>query len=73
MTASGLVGRRITAITRLSEDEAKTEGWEQQIVTCIVLDDDTHLFPSGDEEGNFGGALFGRDSDGNAFRVMPED
>jgi hypothetical protein len=37
----------------------KSEGWEDQTVQAIVLDNGTLLYPSRDYEGNSGGALFG--------------
>lgn len=57
-----LVGRKIVKVRWMSEEEA--DGWYSRPVV-IHLDDGTLLYPSADDEGNNGGALFGQDSSGN--------
>lgn len=54
--AKKLVGRKITAVRYLTEEEADDLGWDQKAVVLIL--DDIYLFPSIDEEGNGPGALF---------------
>jgi hypothetical protein len=57
-TARGLlVGRKIVAARYMTAKEAKMYGWQKKCVV-IQLDNDTLLFPSMDDEGNDGGALF---------------
>jgi hypothetical protein len=54
-----LVGRTITKVHYLSEDECDEMDWRKRPL-LIVLDNGTMLFPSQDDEGNDGGALFGQ-------------
>lgn len=58
-----LAGRTIKSARYLTRTEASSMGW-----TCLVpvleLDDGTLLFPSRDDEGNDGGALFGQTVNG---------
>lgn len=54
-------GRKIVSCRYLSPEEAEQMGWSHRPVV-IQLDDGTLLFPSRDDEGNNGGALFGQDS-----------
>lgn len=52
-----LVGRRIIAVRYLSQEEATEMGWYQRPIV-LILDDGNLIFPSQDDEGNDGGALF---------------
>ena len=53
-----LVGRKIVAVNYLQESDAKELGWYSRPI-LLELDDGTMVFPSKDDEGNDGGALFG--------------
>lgn len=55
-----LQGRTITDVRYLSTEEAKELMWDKK---CIVLhlDDGNLIYPSMDDEGNNGGALFTND------------
>jgi hypothetical protein len=52
-----LIGRKIVAVRYMGDDEAKEFGWYQRPVV-IQLDDGNLIYPSADDEGNNGGALF---------------
>ena len=58
-----LLGRRITEVRYLFEDESKALGWYARSVV-LVLDNGALFFPSSDDEGNGPGALFGQGADG---------
>lgn len=55
--AEFLVGKTITAVRYLTEQERDDLGWYERSVV-LVLDDGSMLFPSRDDEGNGAGALF---------------
>lgn len=61
-----LVGRRIVLARYMTEDERKALAWSTSVLV-LVLDDGTMLFPSRDDEGNDGGALFGSDMCGESI------
>jgi hypothetical protein len=52
-----LLGRKIVEVRYLSHAEAQKLGWHSRPVV-IQLDDGNIVFPSQDDEGNDGGALF---------------
>jgi hypothetical protein len=52
-----LVGRKIVKVRYLSDGEMEHMGWHHKPIV-LHLDDDTLLFPSADDEGNDGGAIF---------------
>ena len=52
-----LLGRKITSVRYMTEQERKGLGWSHASVV-IHLDDNTLLYPSADDEGNEAGALF---------------
>lgn len=65
---SPLVGRRIRNIRWMTTAELASEGWpSNQKVVTLELDDGTAIFPASDDEGNAGGALFGRDRQGTFY------
>jgi len=51
------VGKKIIGVRYMSSDECKHMGWDSAPI-CLILDDMTIIFPSRDDEGNDGGALF---------------
>jgi hypothetical protein len=54
-----LVGRTVRAVRYLKKEEMDALGWEESVVV-IEFDDGTLIFPSRDDEGNGGGAMFGQ-------------
>jgi hypothetical protein len=71
-----LVGRRIKDVRRLTDEEMEQNGWDaggrHGNGTAIVLDNDTMLFASSDEEGNSEGAMFGQLADGQGIYVFAD-
>lgn len=63
-----LVGRRITSVRYMTDEEAEGS-WSARPVV-FQLDDGSIFFPSADDEGNNGGALFGQAADGEEL-LMP--
>lgn len=63
-----IIGAKIINVRPMTQDEKELEGWEDQTV-AIELDNGIVLYPSQDEEGNGGGALFGREGK-RTFYVM---
>ena len=61
-----LVGRTIKSVRWFSVPEAESMGWYSRPIV-IELDDGSQIFPSQDDEGNDGGALFGQGSDGDEW------
>jgi hypothetical protein len=57
---SHLVGKTIDSVRWMSEDEAYHLGWQSTRPIVIQFTDGSLIFPSGDDEGNRGGALFGQ-------------
>ena len=58
-----LLGRRIVDIRYLTQEEADNMGWDSRPLV-MFFENGTYLFPSMDDEGNDGGALFGTTKDG---------
>ena len=52
-----LVGKKITAVRYLTEEETESLGWQCSSLV-IILEDGSYIFPSSDDEGNAAGALF---------------
>jgi hypothetical protein len=52
-----LEGRTIAKVFYMNEAEAEEWGWYKRPI-IMVLDDDTQLIVSADDEGNDGGSLF---------------
>ena len=50
-----LVGKKISAIRRMTDVEIKNFGWYKNPIV-IVLDDDTQIVLMADDEGNDGGS-----------------
>jgi|TARA_Y100000015_G_C2368130_1_gene78606 hypothetical protein len=51
------VGKKIVGVRYMSSEECNDMGWDSAPI-CLLLDDGTYIFPSRDDEGNDGGALF---------------
>ena len=58
--AQGLVGKTITSIAYMTQQEADEMGWSSRPLK-ITLDDGTSFYAQSDDEGNNGGALFHED------------
>lgn len=56
---NSFVGRRIVDARYLTKGEMEALGWTKSALV-LQLDDGTLLFPSRDDEGNNGGAMFGQ-------------
>jgi len=54
-----LTGKKIVRARYLSKEEMQALGWTKSVLV-LTLEDGTLLFPSMDDEGNNGGALFGQ-------------
>ena len=66
-----IIGRTITDCRWMTKAELQAEDWDShERVLVLTLDNGVKLYPSGDEEGNHGGALFGNDK-GTQFFIMP--
>lgn len=68
--AALLVGRRITAVSYLSHDEAAEMDWHARSL-AIELDSGMVIFASRDDEGNGPGALFTTAEDLPTIPVIP--
>jgi len=67
-TPNNLVGRTIKSVRMQTPEEMEALDWYTPAV-ILELDDGTQLFPSKDYEGNNGGALFGKGTDGSDFTI----
>lgn len=63
------VGRKIVGARYLSQEEADEMGWYSRPVV-LQLDDGNILYPSSDDEGNDGGALFTNDKENDVLPVL---
>jgi hypothetical protein len=69
-----MVGVKIKNIRRMTQKEADEEGWDivNQVAPVIELENGIIIYPSGDDEGNHIGMLFGRNGK-KAFYVIPPE
>lgn len=58
-----LVGKKVVEVRYLTQAEADIMGWYSRPIV-IIFDDGSAIYPSKDDEGNNGGALFGIDKKG---------
>ena len=56
-----LVGRKVVAVRYMTTEEAEAHGWVSRPLV-IQLDNGLIVYPSRDDEGNDGGALFTNDN-----------
>lgn len=56
--AQSLVGKKIVEARYMTPEEVEAQGWSQAVIV-LIFDDGTYVYPSMDDEGNNGGALFG--------------
>ena len=54
---AGLLGRRIVDVRYMTPAEAEDHDWDGRAIV-LTLDDGSHIYPSGDDEGNGPGALW---------------
>ena len=57
------MARSVIDVRYLTKEEVEALGWSES-VPVILFNDGTMLFPSQDDEGNGGGALFGQAKSG---------
>ena len=69
VAAEMLKGRRIVDVGYMSAKDAKRLGWSDRPVV-LHLDDGNIVFPSMDDEGNNGGALFTNDKKTDVLPVL---
>ena len=69
IAAKQLVGRKIKAVRYLSQKEADDMGWDSRPIV-LELDDGNLIYPSCDDEGNDGGALFTQDEKNGTIPVL---
>lgn len=58
-----LLGKTIVSVRYMTQKEAENMGWHSRPV-AMFFSDGSYVFPSMDDEGNDGGALFGTSKDG---------
>jgi hypothetical protein len=59
-----LVGKKITSVRYMTKAEAKNMGWDKRPLV-IFFNDGSYIFPSMDDEGNDGGAMYGSTKQGD--------
>tara|TARA_R100001594_G_scaffold62715_1_gene97085 strand:+ start:393 stop:629 length:237 start_codon:yes stop_codon:yes gene_type:complete len=64
-----LLNRKIVKIEYMSERESDEMYWDKRPV-CMLLDNGVWIFPSQDDEGNDGGALFTTDNNEPCLPVL---
>jgi len=67
-----IIGAKIRAVRLMTKDELEAQGWDYETVVAIELDNGAVLYPSQDDEGNGGGALFGHKAGEPDFYVWPD-
>lgn len=69
IAAKQLLGRKIVNVRYMSKEEAEDMGWFSRPVV-LQLDDGNILYPSADDEGNDGGAMFTNDKQNDILPVL---
>ena len=64
-----LINRKIVGVRYLTNEEADDMGWYSRPV-ALLLDNGVWLYPSADDEGNDGGALFTSDENMSVIPVL---
>jgi hypothetical protein len=73
MATDELVGMKIMEVRPMTDEELKSECWEESGDTMVlVLSDGTKLYASQDEEGSGPGTLFGTTAKGKQFGLVVE-
>jgi len=64
-----LVGKKVSSITYMTEDQCEANLWYSRPVV-IIFDDDSYIIPLSDDEGNNAGALATSDDELPIIPVM---
>jgi hypothetical protein len=64
-----LLNKKIVDVRYLTKDEAEDLGWNERVV-AFQTEDGLWFFPSRDDEGNGGGALFTSDDKDSCLPVI---
>jgi len=64
-----LVGKKIVKVRYMNKKECDDRYWYSRPI-CMQLDDGTWIYPSSDDEGNDGGALFTTSKDEYCLPVL---
>lgn len=64
-----LLNRKIVKVRYMNQSEADDMGWYSRPV-AFLLDNGVWIFPSADDEGNNGGALFTTDRNNSVLPVI---
>lgn len=64
-----LVGRTIVGVRYMTDDECNDMDWYSRPVV-LILDNGLQIYPSRDDEGNDGGALFTTDTNMDCLPVL---
>ena len=64
-----LLNKKIVDVRYLTKEEAEDLGWDERVV-AFQKEDGLWFFPSRDDEGNGGGALFTSDDKESCLPVM---
>lgn len=69
VASSILLNRKIVKVRYMNQSEADDMGWYSRPV-AFLLDNGVWIFPSADDEGNNGGALFTTDRNNSVLPVI---
>ena len=69
VASSLLLNRKIVKVRYMNQSEADDMGWYSRPV-AFLLDNGVWIFPSADDEGNNGGALFTTDQNNSVLPVI---
>ena len=69
VASSLLLNRKIVKVRYMNQGEADDMGWYSRPV-AFLLDNGVWIFPSADDEGNNGGALFTTDQNNSVLPVI---
>ena len=69
VASSLLLNRKIVKVRYMNQSEADDMGWYSRPV-AFLLDNGVWIFPSADDEGNNGGALFTTDRNNSVLPVI---
>jgi len=69
VASSILLNRKIVKVRYMNQGEADDMGWYSRPV-AFLLDNGVWIFPSADDEGNNGGALFTTDRNNSVLPVI---
>ena len=64
-----LLNRKIVKVEYMSKEECESAYWHKRPV-CMLLDNGVWIYPSQDDEGNDGGALFTTDDTETCLPVL---